>query len=224
MIGAYTKAFAQLTDGRVLKVIIISSVLAILVYALLIAGSLWAVGQVNFSSIPWLDTAADWGAGFLAVVIATLMFPGILSGVAGIFLDAVADAVERRHYPDLPVATPAPWYDAAFAALRLGGLTIALNLLLLPLYLLFIFFPPLSFALYYAVNGKLLGREYFEIVALRHMDGAAATDMRQRNSGKIWRTGAITAGLLTIPGLNLIAPIIGTAAMVHVFQKLTHRL
>ncbi len=105
----------------------------------------------------------------------------------------------------------------------LAVLTIALNLLLLPLYLLFIFFPPLSFALYYAVNGKLLGREYFEIVALRHMGGAAATDMRQRNSGKIWRTGAITAGLLTIPGLNLIAPIIGTAAMVHVFQKLTPR-
>ena len=223
MIGAFSKAFAQLSDGRVLKVVLASSVLSILVYALLIAGSLWALGQVNFSSIPWLDTAADWGAGLLAVVIATLMFPGILSGVAGFFLETVADAVERRHYPDLPTAAPARWYDAAFAALRLASLTIALNLLLLPLYLLFVFFPPLSLALYYAVNGKLLGREYFEIVALRHMDGATATELRRRNSGTIWRTGALTAGLLTIPGLNLIAPIIGTAAMVHVFQKLTHR-
>ncbi len=75
MIGAFTKAIAQLSDGRVLKVIFISSVLAILVYALLIAGALWVIGRVDFSSIPWLDTAADWGAGILAVVIATLMFP-----------------------------------------------------------------------------------------------------------------------------------------------------
>jgi CysZ protein len=147
----------------------------------------------------------------MAVVIATLLFPvpGILSAVVGLLLERVATAVERRHYPNLPAAALTAWRDAAFVALRLGGLTALLNLLLLPLYLLFIFILPLSFALYYAVNGKLQGRESFEIIALR------------RNNGAIWRTGAVTAGPLTIPGLNLVAPVIGTAAMVHVFQKLT---
>jgi len=221
MISAFGKAFAQLTDGKTLRVLMLSIGISIVVYALLIAGSLWTLRQINISALPWLDTAADWGAGFMAVIIATLLFPGILSAVVGLFLESVVAAAERRHYPNLPPAEPTPWHDAAIAALRLGGLTIALNLLLLPLYLLFIFIPPLSFALYYAVNGKLLGREYFEIIALRRMDSASATLLRQRNSGAIWRTGAVTAALLTVPGLNLLAPVIGTAAMVHVFQKLT---
>jgi CysZ protein len=221
MIGAFSKAFAQLADGGVLRVLFLSIAAAIVIYSLLIAGVFWTLGQFDITALPWLDTAADWGAGLAAVVIATLLFPGILSAVVGLFLESVAAAVERRHYSDLPKAQPAHWRDSALAALRLGGLTAVLNLLLLPLYLLFIFIPPLSFALYYAVNGKLLGREYFEIVALRRMNAAAVADLRRRNKGVIWRAGAITAGLLTVPILNLAAPVIGTAAMVHVFQKLT---
>ena len=71
---------------------------------------------------------------------------------------------------------------AALATLRLGALTIVIHLVLLLLYFLFIFLPPLSFALYYAVNGRLLGREYFEIIALRRMNRAAAS-LWQCNSG-----------------------------------------
>lgn len=221
MISAFIKAFGQLTDGPIVRVLGLSIITAVVIYATLIAGAFWGLGQVNIGDVPWMDTAADWGGGVLAVVIATLLFPGILSAIVGLFLEDVAAAVERRHYPDLPPATPAAWYDATIAALRLAGLTIGLNLLLLPIYLLLIFIPPLSFALYYAVNGRLLGREYFEIVALRRMNSAAAATLRHRNSGPIWRTGATTAGLLTVPFLNLVAPVIGTAAMVHVIQKLT---
>jgi uncharacterized protein involved in cysteine biosynthesis len=221
MISAFSKAFAQLADRRIVRVLALSVIVAVAVYALLIAGSFWALSAIKIAQLPWLDTAADWGAGFMAVVIATLLFPGILSAVIGLFLETVAAAVERQHYPNIPPAQPAAWHDSVVAALRLGSLTAVLNLLLLPLYLLFIFIPPLSFALFYAVNGKLLGREYFEIVALRRMDSATAARLRQRCSGTIWRAGAITAGLLTVPGLNLATPVIGTAAMVHVFQKLT---
>lgn len=221
MIGAFSKAFAQLADSGVLRVLFLSIAAAIVIYGVLIAGIFWALGQFDIGALPWLDTAADWGAGIVAVVIATLLFPGILSAVVGLFLETVAAAVERRYYPDLPPARPTPWHDSALAALRLGALTVALNLLLLPLYLLFIFIPPLSFALYYAVNGKLLGREYFEVIALRRMSAAEAADLRQRNNGVLWRAGAITAGLLTVPILNLAAPVVGTAAMVHVVQKLT---
>ena len=221
MIGAFIKAFTQLADGLILRALFLSTAAAVVIYVLLVAGSFWILGQVETGNLPWMDLAADWGTGLMAVTIATLLFPGILSAVMTLWLEDVAAAVERRHYPDLPPAQPAAWHDSALAAMRLGAFTFSVNLLLLPLYLLFIFIPPLSFALYYAVNGRLLGREYLEIVALRRMNSAAAADLRQRNSGPIWRTGAITAGLLTVPFLNLAAPVIGIAAMVHVFQKLT---
>lgn len=221
MIAAFFKAFAQLGDGPIVRVLGLSIIAALAVYAALIGGALWILGQVDIGSLPWMDTAADWGGGLLAIIIATLLFPGILSAIIGLFLEDVAAAVERRHYPDLPPADPARWHEATLAAVRLAALTIALNIALLPIYLLFIFIPPLSFALYYAVNGRLLGREYFEIIALRRMNITAATALRQRHKGAVWQTGAATAGLLTVPILNLFAPVIGTAAMVHVIQKLT---
>tara|TARA_R110000868_G_scaffold19481_4_gene83780 strand:- start:2399 stop:3073 length:675 start_codon:yes stop_codon:yes gene_type:complete len=221
MIGAFIKAFAQLSDGPIVRVIGLSIIIALAVYAAVIAGAVWVLARVDIGTLPWMDTAADWGGSLLAIIIATLLFPGLFSAIVGLFLETVVAAVERRHYPDLPPANPVAWHEAALAALRLAALTIGLNLLLLPVYLLVMFIPPLSFALYYAVNGRLLSREYFEVVALRRMDVASATALRQRSSGAIWRTGAATAGLLTVPILNLFAPVIGTAAMVHVIQKLT---
>lgn len=224
MITAFAKAFAQLGDGAIVRVLLLSTAAALIVYALLIAGAFWTLSAVNIGSVPWMDVAADWGAGLLAIVIATLLFPGLLSAVMGLMLEDVAAAVERRHYPHLEPASPARWHDAAIAGLRLGLFTVAVNIVLLPLYLIFIFIPPLSFALYYAVNGRLLGQEYFEVVALRRMDSASAGELRAQNRGPVWLAGAITAGLLTVPVLNLAAPVIGTAAMVHVFQKLTRPL
>jgi CysZ protein len=74
---------------------------------------------------------------------------------------------------------------------------------------------------YYAVNGRLLGREYFESVALRRMTKTDARALAADRPGTLWGTGTITAFLLTIPLLNMAAPVIGAAAMVHIFQKLT---
>jgi uncharacterized protein involved in cysteine biosynthesis len=71
---------------------------------------------------------------------------------------------------------------------------------------------------FYAVNGYLLGREYFELVALRRVDATEAEAMRSRFRGRMFLAGLVTAFLLTVPFVNLVAPIIGTAAMVHLFE------
>jgi len=98
----------------------------------------------------------------------------------------------------------------AFATVAVG-----LNLLLLPFYLLLLWFPPAYAVLFYGVNGYLLGREYFEQVAMRRLDPEAARRLRRAHQGRIVLAGVAIAFLLTVPILNLIAPVLATAFMVH---------
>lgn len=67
------------------------------------------------------------------------------------------------------------------------------------------------------VNGYLLGREYFDMVALRHMSWEAARKLREANKGYVWRAGALVAFLFTLPFVNLVAPVFGIAVMTHTF-------
>ncbi len=102
-------------------------------------------------------------------------------------------------------------------------MSVGLNVILLPLYLALIFVPPLNVVVFYAVNGRLLGREYFETVATRRLNQEGLRAFRRAHARTLWLTGAIITFMLTVPLLNMIAPVIGAAVMVHVFQKLTAR-
>mgnify|MGYP006433068489 FL=1 len=82
---------------------------------------------------------------------------------------------------------------------------------------------PLFPFVFYSVNGYLLGREYFELVALRRLGPAEATALRKRNGFKLFMTGALIAFLLTVPVVNLLAPIIATGMMVHLFEDFRNR-
>ena len=101
-------------------------------------------------------------------------------------------------------------------------MTLALNLLALPFYLLTFWFPPFALAIFYCLNGYLLSREYYELVALRRLDTAAAVALRKANKQRLFLAGVIITFLFTIPIVNLFAPVIGVAAMAHVFRSL-HR-
>jgi uncharacterized protein involved in cysteine biosynthesis len=172
-------------------------------------------------NLPVVGEIAAFGAGLGGVILATLLFPGVVTAFVGFFLEDVAAAVEARHYPDLPPARKIPVMEAVATSAQLAIATIAINVVLLPLYLVLFFIPPLNLVVYYAVNGRLLGREYFETVALRRMDKTAARSFAGQHTSALWFAGALTAILLTVPILNMIAPVVGAAAMVHVFQKLT---
>ncbi len=93
----------------------------------------------------------------------------------------------------------------------------------MPFYLLLIFLPPFNLILFYGVNGYLFGREYFEIVALRRQNPAAAKRLRRRYRGRLFLAGILIAVMMTIPIVNLFAPIVATGFMVHVFEDLKRR-
>ena len=73
----------------------------------------------------------------------------------------------------------------------------------------------------WAVNGFLLGREYFQLVAGRRLGVAGARALRRRHRGEVWLTGGLLALPLTIPIVNLIVPILGVATYTHMFHRLT---
>ncbi|NBR52641.1 MAG: cysteine biosynthesis protein CysZ, partial [Rhodobacteraceae bacterium] len=69
-------------------------------------------------------------------------------------------------------------------------------------------------------NGVLIGREYFDLVAARHCTLGERRAMYRTYRLRILGVGFLTALLLLVPIMNLAVPLIGMAAMIHLFHGL----
>lgn len=148
------------------------------------------------------------------------LFPAVASAVIGLFLDDIAEVVERRHYPGQVPGRPLPNGAALLQGLRFASLVLLINLVALPFYIAAMFFAGAGFVLALVINGYLFSREYFELVALRHMDAPAAKALRRRHRGRLMGVGMAIAAGFAVPLANLFVPILATAWMVHVFKAL----
>jgi uncharacterized protein involved in cysteine biosynthesis len=133
-----------------------------------------------------------------------------------LLLEDIARAVESRHYPGLPPPRPQGIGEQVNAALRLAAMSLLLNLLALPLYLI----PAVNVFVFYGLNGYLLGREYFELVAARRLDIADVHRLWRRYRGRLCLAGAVIAVLLSIPFVGWALPTVATAFMLHLFESL----
>ncbi|HEY1506678.1 MAG TPA: EI24 domain-containing protein, partial [Stellaceae bacterium] len=149
--------------------------------------------------------------------IAWLIFPSMAILILGFFLDRVIASVEARHYPDLPAPRAIGVGASLASAVRLALLALLLNVLALPLYL---FFPLVNIVVFFAINGYLIGREYFEAVAFRRLEPGVVKAMWRHNRARLVIAGAVIAFFLSVPVLNLAAPLIGIAFMLHLFERL----
>lgn len=234
MFSALGKAFSQLSDPRVRRVLFWSLGLALVIFFALWAGlgflvTLGGDGLAAFVEgagwgSPWSDIA-DWiatlGGFLLLIVVSFLVFPGVVSMIVPLFMDQVAGAVEDRHYPALPPAREQPVPEMLGDAVRLGLVTVGLNLAALPFYLIFLFIPGLNLVLFYLLNGYLFGREYFELVAVRRLDREEMKRLWLSRKRHFMLAGVVITFLFSVPIVNLIAPVVGTAFMVHLFQRET---
>ncbi|HVO13719.1 MAG TPA: EI24 domain-containing protein [Alphaproteobacteria bacterium] len=215
MFSALVKAFGQLGDHRLNWVIWVSVGAAILVMALLI----WLVApfitHTVFFELSWLNYLAEAAAGIGTVLVAWFLFPAVVTLVASTLLEYVSRAVEARHYPELVKAREQPFSEILIYTLKFTGIVVLVNIIVLPLYLLF---PGLNFVLSWAINGYLLGREYFEMVAMRRMLLPEVKALRRQHGGRCFAGGVVIAIMMTVPILNLIAPVVATAFMTHVFE------
>ena len=178
-----------------------------------------AIALAHIALFGWrpLDWVVELLGAFAVLGLSWLLFPAVVTMVIGLFLDRIAAAVESLHYPGQGPSRRAPIGEMIRATLRLMGLTILVNLLALPVYVLM---PGINFFVFLGLNGYLFGREYFEVVALRRFDLAATQAMRRRFAGRIFAGGVAVAGLFAVPFVNLIAPMIATALMVHLVEAL----
>jgi len=214
MLTALRLAFADLLRPEQRGPILISLVSSVaLLVALCLAAAL-LLSRLHLAGIPWLDTAIEIAGGLATLVLAWALFPAMTMLILGFFLDRVVAAVERRHHPELPPARRIGVGEALLSALRILALALVVNLILLPVY----FLPRINLFIYYGLNGYVVGREYFELVALRRLDGAAARAMWRWHRGRLILAGVVIVFLLSLPLFNLVAPVMAAAFMLHVFE------
>lgn len=198
------------------RVLWLSLAATIVVLALFGAGLQWALDALPAFGTPWLDTTLEWIARFFAVVVIVPLVHPVVSLVAGFFLERIAGEVEARDYPGDPPGRDQPIIQSLIVALRFTVVLIVVNLVALPFYLV----PGINLALFWIVNGYLLGREYFELVALRHLPVEGMRALRLRHRLRIFLAGVVIAAFATVPFLNLLAPLFGTALMVHTAKRI----
>lgn len=235
MFSALAKSFSQASDPAFRRVFAISVTASLAVFVLLwmLAGfglswageglSAWLAEQDPGFWSEVLQWVLGGGAVVGVLVVSFFLFPAVMVLVMSFLLEDVAAAVEARHYPGLPAARAQPWSEMIAGVLAFIAISLALNILALPLYLLLLFLPPFNLFVFYLLNGYLLGREYFEIVAVRRLDMATAKRLRRTYRGRVFMAGVVIALLLTVPLVNLITPIVATAFMLHVFEGLRRR-
>lgn len=225
ILRSFLLALGQTADRRFRRVLGLGVVLALLLLAVFYVGFLQLLLWLTPESValPWfgpvagIDAVLGWGSLVLMLFLSVFLMVPVASLFTGLFLEDIAEAVEARHYPGLPPATALPWPEALRQAVNFLGLVILVNALALVGYL---FSGPFAPLLFWAVNGFLLGREYFTLVALRRMTPAEAKLLRSRNAGRIWLAGVLMAAPLSLPLVNLLVPVLGVATFTHLVHSM----
>lgn len=166
----------------------------------------------------WLGVVAGIVAGFgLALALGMLIAP-VTAVVAGLFLDDIAEVIEKRDYPHDRAGQAMPLGAAVTQSLKFLLVVVAGNVVALFMLLI----PGVNLAAFFVVNGYLLGREYYEFAAMRFMPPEEAKRARSRNGITVFLAGLVIAVFLSVPILNLLTPMFAASMMVHLF-KMTAR-
>lgn len=219
-------ALGQMGDPRFRRVLWLGITLTIVLLIAATAGLVALVqafvtdetGLPLIGPVTWIDDILSWSSVLLMLVLSVFLMVPVASAITSMFLDTLADAVEARHYPALPPATPVPFSDALVDTVNFLGVLIAANIVAI---LLYVFLPFATIFIFWGLNGFLLGREYFTLAAIRRVGRVRAREMRRTHAGRIWAAGVLMAVPLTVPVLNLLIPILGAATFTHLFHRLS---
>jgi CysZ protein len=215
MFASARKALGMIFEPAFLGVVFRSLLLTLLLFGLAFAAVQYGLQLLPPSPWHWLNSAVDIIAPVL-VVVALLFFGAPVAAMfASLFLNGVAKRVEAKYYPADTTAAGAPFLSYLFVGLRLAAEVIVVTVALLPADVMLP--TPGSLATLLA-DGWLLGREFFELAALRHLSRAETDSMRKRHATGILGAGIVIALLSMIPVVNFFAPLFGVAFMVHVFH------
>jgi CysZ protein len=232
MLDAAVKALSQILSPPMRSILWRSIGLALVLITLLAIGLQRLLSWFATSGEGWLEAMLGpdfhtslnvlaWivsiAAGLGVVVGAVFLMPAITSLVASVFVDDVADHVEREHYPAERPGTALPLGLAMSEGVKTASLTILVYLIALP----FVLLAGAGFIVFFIATAWLLGREYFELAAMRFRPPAEAKAMRKENAAVVFTAGLIIAAFVSIPIVNLATPLFGMAFMVHMHKRLS---
>lgn len=220
----FFKAIAQIPDPRFTRVFWLGIGLT---FALLVgtyAAFLWLIniltsGGVEIpgvGTVDWIGDLLGWGSLFLMLFLSIFLMVPVASVITSLFLDDVAQAVEDEHYPGLPPIPRLSWGEQFRDTLNFLGVLIGANVVALFVYAMLPFLMPFIF---FSMNGYLLGREYFQIAAMRREGRVRAKELWRANSGQVWVAGCLMALPLSVPLINLAVPILGAATFTHLYHR-----
>jgi CysZ protein len=183
-------------------------------------GSDWAetlLGPGYHSTLNVLAWIVSIAAGLGVVLGGIFLMPVITSLVASVFVDDVADHVEHEHYPAERPGTALPLGISVPEGIKTALLTLLVYLIALP----FVLFAGAGFLIFFIATAWLLGREYFELAAMRFRPPAEAKAMRKHHAATVFTAGLFIAAFVSIPIVNLATPLFGMAFMVHMHKRLS---
>ena len=225
----FLKAIAQLPDSRFRRVLVLGVMLTIALLVGAYALILWFIEVTTGDGIEvpgvdgqvtWIGDLLGWGSLGIMIFLSIFLMVPVASAITSLFLNDVAQAVEDKHYPHLKPVPRLPFIDGLKDTLSFLGVLLGANLLAIFAYALM---PPLTPFIFYTLNGYLLGREYFQIAAMRRIGRQGAKDLRKKHKGQIWLAGCLMAVPLSIPLINLVIPILGAATFTHLYHRLNQR-
>lgn len=226
ILTAFFKALGQLPDRRFRRVLWRGIGLTIALLVALYAGLLWLIEWLTEEpiilpgggEITWLGDLLGWGSLGLVLLLSIFLMVPVASAITSLFLDEVADAVEDKHYSNLPDTPNVGFWEGLRDTVNFLGVLVGANIFAFVLYAIF---PFAAFFIFYALNGYLLGREYFQLVAMRHLGRVKAKELWKKHRSTVWAAGCLMAVPLSFPLINLVIPILGAATFTHVYHRLS---
>lgn len=226
ILASFLKAIAQLPDPRFRSVLWRGIGLTIALLVGLYAGLLWLIEWQTdapitlpgVGEVTWIGDLLSWGSLGLVIVMSIFLMVPVASAITSLFLDEVAQAVEDKHFPTLPDVPHVTFWDGLRDSVNFMGVLIVANLFAFILYGLF---PFAALFIFYALNGFLLGREYFTLAAMRRVGRVRAKELRKQHQAKIWLAGCLMAVPLSFPLINLVIPILGAATFTHLYHAVS---
>lgn len=214
-------AWHDLLRARILGVVALGVGLTLMLFVALQALIFWALGRLapETLSLPWIGAvplapALSWSSLLLFPVMSIFLMAPVAAGFSGLFAERVADAVEEIHYPAAR-GLPIDFWAGLAESLAVVGAVILVTLVTL---LLTPFLGPLASVLFYGGNGWLLGREFFQMAARRHLQAPQATALRRGLAAPVTTLGVLVALLLTVPVLNVLVPVLAAAGFTHLYH------
>jgi len=225
ILSDFLKSVAQFDDPKFRRVLWrgMGLTIALLIAACLLVNfginqllsSAWAANMIGDQS--WLGALINVGGVLFTIALSIWLMVPVTSAIIALYLDEVAQAVEARHYPHLPKQTATKLQDQILVGIRFLGILLLANIGAL---ILSMIVPLLAPFVFWATNGYLMGREYFQMAAMRRMPRAQAQELFQRHQGSIWTAGILMAIPMSIPLVGLFIPILGAATFTHQFERL----